>query len=67
VYIAGGPGKYIATVAYNAATGATRWTRLHRGGGIGLAVSPISGAVYVIGSAVRTATFDDYITIAYHG
>jgi hypothetical protein len=40
---------------------------LHRGGGIALAVSPISGAVYVTGSAVRTATFDDYMTIAYHG
>ena len=67
VYIAGGPGRYIATVAYNAATGATQWARLHRSGGIALAVSPVSGAVYVTGSAVRSATFDDYITIAYHG
>ena len=67
VYIAGGPGRYAATVAYNAATGATQWVRLHRGTGTALAVDHVTGAVYVTGGVVRTASFFDYMTIAYHG
>ncbi len=67
VYITGGPGEYVATVAYNAATGASRWVRLRRGTGTSLAVNPVTGTVYVTGGAKRTASFLDYMTIAYHG
>jgi len=67
VYITGGAGKDVATLAYNAATGARRWARLHQGAGISLAVNPVTGAVYVTGTATRVASSRDYITIAYHG
>jgi hypothetical protein len=67
VYIAGGPGKYAATVAYNAATGATQWARLHHGTVSAQAVNPVTGTVYVTGSRARTASSYDYMTVAYHG
>jgi outer membrane protein assembly factor BamB len=67
VYITGASGNDVATVAYNAATGASRWVRLYPGAGISLAVSPVTGTVFVTGLTERAASFRDYATIAYHG
>jgi hypothetical protein len=30
-------------------------------------VNPVTGTVYVTGGRVRTASFFDYMTVAYHG
>src|SRR5437867_9452647 len=58
-----GPGW--ATVAYDAETGSTLWTRRHRGGAQAVAASPDGSKVFVTGS-VPTATGDtDYATLAY--
>jgi DNA-binding beta-propeller fold protein YncE len=67
VYITGGSGKAFATVAYDAATGSRRWVRRYPGAGISLAVSPVTGAVFVTGLTGRAASFRDFATIAYHG
>jgi hypothetical protein len=59
------------TVAYNAATGATIWTRYYgmsnaqAGTGSAIAVSPDGAKVYVTGSITRTDGGSDYGTIAY--
>ncbi len=67
VYITGGSGSDFATIAYNAATGARRWVRRYPGAGIALAVSPVTGTVFVSGLTDRATSFRDYATIAYHG
>jgi len=55
------------TVAYNAATGSLRWVRRYPGFGLALAVSQVTGTVFVTGSADRPASGDDFVTVAYHG
>ncbi len=55
------------TVAYNAATGSLRWVRRYPGFGLALAISQVTGTVFVTGSADRPASGDDFVTIAYHG
>jgi DNA-binding beta-propeller fold protein YncE len=67
VYVTGAFGHDIVTLAYDAAAGARKWISARRGEGISLAVSPVTGTVFVTGVAHRAATADDYITIAYHG
>jgi len=52
---------------YNAAAGSRRWVRLYPGSGSALAVSPVTGTVFVTGSTDRMAMGLDYATIAYHG
>jgi PQQ-like domain len=65
---AGGPYNY-ATVAYAAASGATRWVRRYRGpGGAGgaaifVGVSPDASTVFVTGAA--GSGLDDYATLGY--
>ena len=53
-------GNAFATVAYNAATGARRWVRRYPGAAISLAVSPVTGTVFVTGgtSSCRVAPHD---------
>jgi WD40 repeat protein len=59
------------TVAYNAATGTTIWTRYYgvqgaqAGNGSAIAVSPDGAKVYVTGTITRTDGGSDYGTIAY--
>jgi hypothetical protein len=67
VYVTGGFGFDIVTFAYDASTGASRWASVRRGDGISLAVSPVTGTVFVTGYAHRAASAVDYITIGYHG
>ena len=67
VYVTGGIGRDFATVAYIAATGSPRWVSRYPGSGISLAVSPVSGTVFVTGFTRRAASFRDFATIAYHG
>jgi hypothetical protein len=55
------------TVAYNAATGSLRWVRSYPGFGNALAISQVTGTVFVAGSHDRPASGEDFITIAYHG
>ena len=60
------------TIAYNAATGATRW--LHRYNGPGnsvdqayaVAVGPGGGTVYITGASIGSTGAWDYATIAYN-
>jgi outer membrane protein assembly factor BamB len=80
VYITGfvsdvGKGGY-GTVAYNAVTGTQVWAKKYFGprgqtsavSAIDLAVSPVSGTVFVTGSNVSvTDAFYDYATVAYQG
>ncbi len=60
-----------ATIAYNAATGSTRWVRRYNGPGsntddaIAIAVGSGGLAVYVTGHSQGQATGQDYATIAY--
>lgn len=61
-----------ATVAYNAATGVTLWTKRYDGPGHGsdmasaLSVSPDGSAVVVTGESVATTSATDYTTVAYN-
>ncbi len=60
-----------ATIAYSAATGATRWVRRYSSShgtsqGHALAVSPGGGTVYVTGFSAGATSGDDYATIAYN-
>ena len=57
VYVTGS-----VTAAYDAATGATRWLAPFGAIASSVAVSPVTGAVYVTGVAS-----DDYLTIGYNG
>jgi hypothetical protein len=55
-----------ATIAYDASTGSTLWTRRHRGGSRALTVSPDGSEVFVVGFAPDAAgSGDDYATFAY--
>jgi len=60
------------TVAYNAATGATRWVRRYNGPGNSVdqaylvAVSPGGGTVYITGASIGSTGAWDYATIAYN-
>jgi len=67
VYVTGGFGFDMVTFAYDASTGASQWASARRGDGISLAVSPVTGTVFVTGYARRAASAVNYITIAYHG
>lgn len=64
-------GDDYATLAYNAATGATIWVRRYNGPGNGndaadaIAVSPDGIRLYVTGQSYAGATQDDYATVAY--
>lgn len=66
-----GVGNDYATVAYDAATGATLWSARYDGPAAGadeassLTVSPDSGLVYVSGSSIGSGSDDDYATVAY--
>jgi hypothetical protein len=59
------------TVAYDALTGATAWTRRYNGpadsddAGNAIAVSPDGSLVYVTGNSTGTTTGADFATIAY--
>lgn len=68
VYVTGTAFVSVATtMAYNAATGSLRWIRRYPGFGLSLAISPVTGAVFVAGSTGRRASGNDFVTIAYHG
>jgi WD40 repeat protein len=55
-----------ATIAYDASTGSTLWSRRHRGGSRALTVSPDGSEVFVVGFAPdATGSADDYATFAY--
>src|SRR5262249_22087895 len=60
-----------ATVAYNAATGATLWGKRYNGPAGGydnatsVAVSPGGGTVYVTGDSAGATSGPDYLTAAY--
>ena len=66
-----GHGVDYATIAYNAATGTTRWLRRYNGPGnntddaIAIAAGPGGRAVYVTGYSAGQTTGQDYATIAY--
>ena len=65
-------GEDYATVAYNAATGATRWVQRHSSSGgasqaSAVAVSPTTGTVFVTGYSTSLTSGEDYLTIAYSG
>ena len=62
-----------ATIAYDAATGAQQWVRRYNGpvsnndGASSVAVSPVTGAVYVTGESMGKSGSEDYLTIGYKG
>src|SRR5258706_342059 len=65
-------GDDYATVAYNAATGATRWVQRYGSGGgasqaSAVAVSPTTGTVFITGYSTSPTSGEDYLTIAYSG
>ena len=66
-------GNDYATVAYNAATGVQMWVRRYDGpvhnndGASSVAVSPVTGAVYVTGQSMGRSGSADYLTIGYSG
>ncbi len=65
-------GDDYATVAYNAATGATRWVQRYGSGGgasqaSAVAVSPTTGTVFITGYSTSLTSGEDYLTIAYSG
>lgn len=67
------PGTDYVTVAYDAATGATRWVRRYHGlmygldGASKVTVSPSGDMVYVTGTSIGTTTTNyDYATVAYN-
>src|SRR5205807_10296519 len=60
-----------ATIAYSAATGATRWVQSYSSSygtsqGHAVAVSPSGGTVYVTGFSEGGASQEDYLTFAYN-
>ena len=78
VYVTGvsyatGTNNDYATVAYSAATGAQLWVKRYDGpahnsdGADSVAVSPVTGAVYVTGESMGLSTGEDYLTIGYNG
>jgi DNA-binding beta-propeller fold protein YncE len=64
-------GADYATIAYNAGTGAQQWIARYNDTGNGadtatsLAVSPVSGTVYVTGQSFAPSGLYDYATVAY--
>jgi WD40 repeat protein len=66
-------GNDFATIAYNAATGAQMWVRRYNGpannndGASSVAVSRVTGAVYVTGESLGRSGAEDYLTIGYSG
>jgi len=76
VYVTGASGRGYATIGYNAATGAQLWVRRYDGllvpslpgAALSMAVSHLTGAVFVTGYIVSAPlSLYDYTTIAYHG
>jgi PQQ-like domain len=65
-------GYDIATVAYNAGTGAQLWSKIYKTGttttsfAAALGVSPDGSTVFVTGHAAFRPTRDDFVTIAYN-
>jgi hypothetical protein len=55
-----------ATIAYEASSGATLWSRRHHGTATALAVSPDGSKVLVVGTAPTTTDMPDYATVAYN-
>ena len=61
----------IATVAYDASTGATRWVKRYNGPGDAadvanaVAVSPNGSKVFISGGSTGSTGFRDFVTIAY--
>jgi DNA-binding beta-propeller fold protein YncE len=65
-------GNDYATIAYNAANGATRWVQRYSSSGgasqaSAVAVSPTTGAVFVTGYSTGVTSGQDYLTVAYSG
>jgi hypothetical protein len=55
-----------ATIAYDASTGSTLWSRRHRGGARALTVSPDGSKFFVVGFAPdATGLSNDHATLAY--
>jgi hypothetical protein len=76
VYVTGASGFGYATLGYNATTGAQQWVRRYDGlfipslpgAALSMAVSRVTGAVFVTGYIVSAAlSVYDYTTIAYRG
>jgi sugar lactone lactonase YvrE len=72
VFVTGGSDGFVdnggdmATVAYEAATGATSWVRRNSSGSASaLEVSPDGSTVYVTGSHRKRTSYHDYVTAAY--
>lgn len=69
----GSHGFDYATVAYGAATGARLWAKRHNGPGnandtaYSVAVSPVTGTVFVTGISVGSGSSADDATIACQG
>ena len=75
MYVTGESGNdsVYATVAYTAATGAQQWVKQYTGNGPSgsaaqaVAVSPITGTVFVTGYSSGSFKGNDYATVAYQG
>ena len=75
MYVTGESGNdsVYATVAYTAATGAQLWVKSYTGNGPSgsaaqaVAVSPITGTVFVTGYSSGSFKGNDYATVAYQG